>query len=179
MQLVEQGKLRLSDHPFQMLALEPHLANGESVDPRLRQITILELLQHTGGFDRDKSFDPMFRPIIIARALGANPPAMQPAIIRYMMGRPLDFDPGTCEAYSNFGYCVLGRVIEQISREPYEQYVREHVLVPLGIRGMRLGRTLAEHRAPGEVTYYDQKGRTGASVFPPNLGRQVRLPYGA
>jgi len=177
MQLVEKGRLRLEDHPFELLGLSPPA--GQQMDPRLRQITILQLLQHTGGFDRDKSFDPMFRPIIIARELKTNPPASQEAIIRYMLGRPLDFDPRTREAYSNFGYCVLGRVIEHVSGQSYEQYVRQHVLSPLNIHDMRLRRTLASLRAPGEVIYYEEKNRTGASVFPPQLGQQVPLPYGA
>ena len=105
--------------PSTMLGLSPHLENGGAMDPRLRQITIRQLLHHTGGFDRDQSFDPMFRPVQIARALGVKPPAGPREIIRYMMGRPLDFDPGTRESYSNFGYCVLGRVIEKASGEDY------------------------------------------------------------
>ena len=37
------------------------------------------------------------------------------------MGKPLDFNPGTAYAYSNFGYCVLGRVIEAVSGKPYHE----------------------------------------------------------
>jgi len=179
MQLVEKGKLRLDDHPFEMLHLDPHLERGAKEDPRLNKITILHLLQHTGGFDRDKSFDPMFRPIVIARALGVNPPAGQVPIIRYMMGRELDFDPGTRESYSNFGYCVLGRVVEHVSGESYEKYVREHMLAPLDIHSMRLGHTLPKDRAPGEVIYYDEKNRAGGSVFAAHMGDPVPAPYGA
>jgi CubicO group peptidase (beta-lactamase class C family) len=36
-------------------------------------------------------------------------------IIRNMLGKPLDFDPGAKYVYSNFGYCVLGRVIEKVT----------------------------------------------------------------
>jgi hypothetical protein len=43
------------------------------------------------------------------------------------------------------------------------------VLAPLDIHGMRLGHTLANLRAAGEVIYYDEKSRTGGSVFPPHL----------
>ena len=93
-----------------------------------------------------------------------------------MLGQPLDFDPGGRYAYSNFGYCILGRVIERISHEPYEKYVRDHVLSPLGIHDMRLGRTLPEFRAEGEVKYYNP--RTLPSVFPPNLGQRVPSAYG-
>lgn len=176
LQLQEQGKLRLDDHPFEMLGLKPHLENGGQMDPRLRQITIRQLLHHTGGFDRDKSFDPMFRPVIIARALGSKPPAGPREIIRYMMGRPLDFDPGTREAYSNFGYCVLGRVIEKVSGESYTDYVAKHVLRPLGITRMRLGRSLEKDAAQGEVHYYPLGDAHIKSMF--GDGRDVPICYG-
>src|SRR4051794_24047417 len=97
MQLVEKGKLKLDEPAFKLLDIKPHLEKDAKVDPRLAQITIGQLLRHTGGFDRDASFDPMFRPIVIARATGTAAPASQRAIIQYMMGRPLDFDPGTKE----------------------------------------------------------------------------------
>ena len=179
LQLVEHGKLKLNDHPFEMLGLVPYLEPGAHVDNRIYRITVEELLHHRGGFDRDKSFDPMFDSVHIARALHMQPPADQVAIIRYMMGRPLDFEPGTREAYSNFGYCVLGRVIERISGQRYDQYVRDHVLAPLRIHDMRLGHTLLNERFPSEVHYYDLQNRTGSSVFPPTIGKQVPLPYGA
>ena len=70
-----------------------------------------------------------------------KPPFDQPAIIRYMLGRPLDFDPGTEYVYSNFDYCMLGRVIESLTGKGYEDAVRQYVLTPAGITGMRLGRT--------------------------------------
>lgn len=179
LQLVEKGKLKLNDRPFEMLGLVPFLESGAQVDKRIYRITVEQLLHHRGGFDRDKSFDPMFDSVHIARALHVQPPANQEAIIRYMMGRPLDFEPGTREAYSNFGYCVLGRVIERVSGQRYEQYVRDHVLAPLRIHDMRLGHTLIDERFPSEVHYYDLQNRTGGSVFPPTIGKQVPLPYGA
>jgi N-acyl-D-amino-acid deacylase len=176
LQLQAEGKLSLDDHPFEMLGLSPHLENGGEMDPRLRQITIRELLHHTGGFDRDKSFDPMFRPVQIARALGVRPPAGPREIIRYMMGKPLDFDPGTGEAYSNFGYCVLGRVIEKISGQNYVDYVEEHELHPLGIQRMRLGHSLEKDAAPGEVHYYPLGDPRIKSMF--GDGRDVPICYG-
>ena len=157
--------LKLDDHPFTMLGFKPHLEAGAKVDPRLYQITIRQLLHHTGGFDRDNSFDPMFRPLVIAKALGTKPPAGPHEIIEYMMGRPLDFDPGTKEAYSNFGYCVLGRVIEQHSDMSYSKYVEREVLAPLGIHRMRLGRSLEKGRAPGEVRYYPRGDGLVKNVF--------------
>src|SRR5262249_55508771 len=87
--LVQQGKLRLTDRVFDVLKnIEPHLPRGGKVDPRLKKVTVQEVLQHTGGWDREKSFDPMFRSVEIARELKAEPPAAPAQIIRYMGGKP-------------------------------------------------------------------------------------------
>jgi N-acyl-D-amino-acid deacylase len=107
--------------------------------------------------------------------MGTHAPAMPQEIIKYMMGRPLDFDPGTREAYSNFGYCVLGRVIEKTSRVSYENYVQREVLSPLGIRRMRQGRSLENQRAEQEVQYYPRSDAHVESVFG---GGTVPVAYG-
>ena len=82
-------------------------------------------------------------------------------------------------AYSNFGYSLLGRVIAKITGMRYDDYVRKEVLAPLGIHKMQLGHTLLKDRAPGEVRYYSEPGKTGEAVMGPALGEQVPLPYGA
>jgi N-acyl-D-amino-acid deacylase len=172
LQLVERGKLRLNAHVFSLLDLK---APARGFDARWKKVTVAQLLMHRGGWDRDKSFDPMFVSPRIVRALDCAPPAMPAAIIQYMLGQRLDFEPGTREAYSNFGYCLLGRVVEKASGQSYEQYVRQHVLAPLGIRSMRIGHTL--QRAPGEVHYHNRgKGR---AVMGPQQGKPVPVPYGA
>jgi N-acyl-D-amino-acid deacylase len=176
--LVQDGKLDLDAPAFKLLGLKPYVAPGGAVDPRIWQVTVRELLHHTGGFDSGKSGDPMFMPLKIAQAVGAPPPADQDAIIRYMLGRPLDWDPGTHYAYSNFGYCVLGRVIEKVSGQPYGQYVQQHVLHPLGITHMALGRTLLRDQRPDEVHYYQPNDGLVTPVFPDAKAKQVPEPYG-
>jgi N-acyl-D-amino-acid deacylase len=119
----------------------------------------------------------MFRAVQIAQMLGVPRPAKARDVIRYMLGRRLDFDPGARHAYSNFGYCVLGRIVERVSGLAYEQQVRAKVLAPIGIQDMRIGASLASGRAPGEVRYYTASGASGPNVFaaPP---KEVPLPYG-
>jgi N-acyl-D-amino-acid deacylase len=121
----------------------------------------------------------MFHSVEIAHSLGVPPPAEPDHIVRFMMGWPLDFDPGTRHAYSNFGYCLLGRVIEQVAHCNYEQYVRRELLRPLGIDSMRIGRTLPDQRAEGEVCYYVPGDRSGMAVAGDRLGAKVPRPYGA
>jgi len=176
--LIEKGKFRLSASVVSLLKVAPLLEPGKAPDPRLGRITIRHLLNHTGGFDRKASFDPMFKSVEIAWALGIPPPAGPRAIIRYMWRRPLDFDPGERYAYSNFGYCVLGRVIEDVTKESYEAFARKEILKPLGIREMRIGRSLRSQRAAGEVVYYDRKGRLKPAVVG-TIGKPVPAPYGS
>jgi len=94
-----------------------------------------------------------------------------------MAGQPLDFDPGNRMAYSNFGYLLLGRVIEGVTNQSYEDYVQKHVLARVGIKSMRVGGTAREHLAPDEVAYYDARGRTTRAVFGPRRGEAVPFPY--
>jgi len=167
LKLVERGKLDLKTRVFDLLgqggdALRPY---GGKFDERWKQITVDHLLHHTGGWDRDKSFDPMFRPREIAGTLAVPSPPGPRDIIRYMLGQALDFDPGARYAYSNFGYCVLGRVIEKVGGASYEKFVKENVLALIGIKRMRIGASLAENRAEDEVRYYMAHDETAASVF--------------
>jgi N-acyl-D-amino-acid deacylase len=159
LKLVAAGRLSMDAPAFAILQIGP--LPGGKPDPRLSRITVRHLLHHTGGWDRDKSGDPMFMSEKIARAAGEPPPANQHAIIRYMLGQPLDFDPGARYAYSNFGYCVLGRIIEKISGMGYGPFVQREVLGPIGIRRMRLGVSRASGRATGEVKYYMRESEFG------------------
>ena len=180
MHLVEHGKLELDDRVFPILKLQPHHAPGDRLDPRWHDITVRQCLQHTAGWNRDKSFDPMGAETaeVVAKALKVPLPINPRQIIRYTMGKPLDFDPGTAYAYSNFGYCVLGRVIEAVSHKSYEEFVKQQILAPLGITRMQLGKNLFRDRAEGEVKYYDSGHRTGRAISGPKIGEQVPLPYG-
>jgi N-acyl-D-amino-acid deacylase len=174
MKLVDAGKLRLEDHPFELLGVHP--PEGKTADPRLASITVRDLLTHAGGFDRGKSGDPMFMSRQIASELRIASPPGPADIVRWMAGRPLDFAPGTKSAYSNFGYCVLGRVVEHASGKGYERYVQDEILKPLGIARMRIGATLASGRMPGEVSYVTTE-RSGPSVFDATPGTKPN-PYG-
>ena len=177
LQLIEQGKLKLDDSVFTLLPHKAHLPKESKIDSKLKNITVAHLMRHQGGWHRDKSIDPLFHSIEIATSLGKKPPASQDDIIRFMKGWPLDFEPGTRYAYSNLGYCLLGRVIEQTTGQNYETYMKNSFLKPLGITRMRSGKTL--QRAEGEVTYYPKGQLVGIAVTGPHIGAKVPRPYGA
>jgi CubicO group peptidase (beta-lactamase class C family) len=177
MTLVENGTLRLDDPVFPFLGVDP--APNATVDPRLATITVEECLVHAGGWDSSASFDPQYLPWsrMAAATMGRDDPPEAATIVQFMQGVPLDFDPGSKAVYSNFGFNVLGRVIERASGQPYSEYVRDHVFLPAGITDVRLGRTRRDDRAPGEVVYYAPEGLgLDVSVF---WGEgYVPLPYG-
>ncbi len=168
MKLVEDGKLTLDDRVTPFIA---HLgpASGATVDPRWEQITIRHLLNHTGGWDRTKpngGFDPIDRPAIAAAAVNAPAPASPETLIRYMKGMPLDFNPGEKFVYSNFGYIILGRVIERVSGMPYKEYVRARVLDPVGATRTQQGKSRLRDALADEVKYY-WPGEPGLGMIAP------------
>ncbi|RYD62492.1 MAG: class A beta-lactamase-related serine hydrolase [Verrucomicrobiaceae bacterium] len=156
--LIEQGKLKPSDKVF---GPEGLLASKSvrDVPPREAEVTVHHLLTHTaGGWGNDRN-DPMFQHPELGHAK---------LIARTLRDQPLQNDPGTSYAYSNFGYCVLGRIIEELTGKPYEKHVQQAVLDPCGIHTMKIaGNTLAE-RARGEVVYY---GRNGENPYDMNVRR--------
>ncbi|MEJ2702413.1 MAG: serine hydrolase [Sedimentisphaerales bacterium] len=151
LKLVENKQLKLDDNVLDILPFGP--PDGKDIDPRLQEVTILDLLQHLGGWDRAKAFDPMFADKKISKALGVSLPVSQANIITFMNGQPLQYEPGTKYAYSNYGYCLLGRVTEQRTSMSYETYIRKAILSPLGITRMRIGHSKREDRVAGEVAY--------------------------
>ncbi len=84
-------------------------------------------------------------------------------MMRFWIGRPLDFDPGTEARYSNYGYLVLGAVVARVTGEPYDHHVQNQVFGPMGIHRSALG-TWGVDYPPGQVHRYGPKGKE----LPPN-----------
>ena len=173
LRLFQDLQLPLSERVQDILALKP--PQGEILDPALADVTVLNLLQHLGGWDRSITFDPMFSDSKIAEALGVSLPVSRTHIATYMAGQPLQHVPGTQYAYSNYGYSLLGLVIEALTGMSYQHYVSRAVFHPLGITRPILGRSLEVQRLAGEVKYHTQS--SGSSVTD-NCGASVTRCYG-
>lgn len=144
--LVERGKLSLEQPVFG----DDGALGGRFILPPasaewLKQITIDHLLTHTTGAWTNDTQDPMFRYVEEDHAT---------LIANTLMDAELSKPPGKAYAYSNFGYCLLGRVIEQVSGQSYEEFVREAILRPAGADGMMIAGNVLSDRRPLEVVYH-------------------------
>jgi CubicO group peptidase (beta-lactamase class C family) len=181
LKLIQNNKLKLTDKPFALLGFTP--------DPNLPQtaalanITIQELLTHTGGWSRETGCtncstegDPMFESESISAAQGNASPPDCDQIIQYMLSQPVYWTPGTVYDYSNFGYCVLGAVIEKVTGTSYASYAKTSILGPSGATGIVQGQTIWP--TDREVVYYDYPGAAaGQDVFATTLNAFTN-PYG-
>jgi len=173
LKLVEEGRLDLDAKAFVMLNHIKPLP-GETVDPRIWKITVRQLLQHSSGLIRDVGGESDIRKIIEA---GGQVPPTPEIYVRLILGKSLDFEPGTSFSYSNIGYIVLGRIIEKVTGQRYDEYVLNNVLRKMGITRMRFCGDLLTERAEGEVRYYDYPGAPLSKSNFPNVSGRVSWPY--
>lgn len=171
LQLVQQGKLHLSDHAYDLLnQLEP--LNSESERAQIYQITLKNLLQMSSGWATSGSGspDPMFGPwtLRMGRLLDYHMPPDCLTAARMMMSIPMQFKPGNSYSYSNLNYCMLGLIINHTSGMEsdigYQDYVRKNLLEPFGIYDMQIGDSDAALRLENEVKYYHSGGYDSGSV---------------
>lgn len=150
MKLIQDGKLSLNSKIF---GRDGILGNdyGPMPDTNLAKITVSDLLHHTSGWSRNKDNptidDPTFNHM--------NLDAAQ-LITWTINNQPLKTSPGSTYAYSNFNYLLLGSVIEKITGERYEQYVKANILLPAGITDMQIGGDSEAAKKPNEVVYYEE-----------------------
>ncbi len=147
--LVDAGKLKLDDRVFGNDAILGKSYGSGKYAADVELITVRQLLEHAhGGWD-NKAGDPMFQ----------KPKYDHTRLIGWTLdNRKLDRKPDTGYAYSNFGYCLLGRIIEKKTGLSYEQYVRKEIFRPAGVESIELGGDKLADRKEREVVYYGQSG---------------------
>lgn len=148
MKLVEEGRLKLEDKVFGASGILKVAYGKQPYKKEITEITIQQLLQHTSGGWGNSGNDPMF----------TDTSRNAEELISFTLDTfPLQNAPGTVYSYSNFGYCVLGRVIEKVTGQSYEQYVRNNVLIPAGATSMLVGGNTLAQRKKSEVKYYGKE----------------------
>jgi CubicO group peptidase (beta-lactamase class C family) len=175
MKLVDDGIIDLEQNVFGESGVFPFYSDMK--DSKHKQIKIRHLLNHKGGWSwRDGDF--MFQAAKIKRIMELEGPPNDDDIIEFVLKhRRLRYRPGTQYAYSNFGYMLLGKIIEEKTGETYENYVLENILEPHGIYGMRISGNYEWERRPFEVHYYNHPGAYQFESFDGNY-QSVEKPYG-
>jgi CubicO group peptidase (beta-lactamase class C family) len=142
--LERDGKLRLEDRVRTYLPELPDYAAG---------ITIRHLLHHTSGL----------RDYLALSGLAGNPPdqviterGVLSTLARQMR---LNFEPGDEHLYSNSGYVLLSIIVHRVSGRPLDEFARERIFTPLGMRHTRFQH---DHAAPipGRAIGYVRRGAT-------------------
>jgi N-acyl-D-amino-acid deacylase len=174
--LEDEGVISDDTLIYSYLGIQPW--GGVLGDSRIPDITVGELLNHSGGWDRDTSpvGDPPFDTIQISQEMGLDYPAAATNVIAWMFSKPLDFTPRTTNVYSNFGYQILGRIIEKASGMSYVNYIQKVLLNssvllnPIGFTNIIQSRSRPRDLAPWETWYADYPYLYQSAVdYPTNL----------
>lgn len=150
MKLCEQGLLSLHSTIFGPRGVMSNYTDYS--DKKLEKITVENLLRHQGGFST-RAGDPMFN----VANLGLKMPVTPDAMTRYVIRHGIRYTPGTRTDYSNYGYMLLTQVIEKVTGQPYEKYIKDSILAPIGCYDMHIGHPDPKDRHPNEVRYYETK----------------------
>jgi CubicO group peptidase (beta-lactamase class C family) len=146
MKLVEANKLSLDDKVFGPGSILGSKYSTPSGNKKIEKITVRHLLQHSSGLHNTPN-DPMFQ----------NTSYSHDQLINWVLNasdRKVTREPGSQYEYLNFGYCLLGRIIEVKSGMTYQQYVKTSVLNPSGATQIFIGKNDASQRRAREVVYY-------------------------
>jgi CubicO group peptidase (beta-lactamase class C family) len=186
MMLVEEGKIRLTDPVSRFIpeykglnkvaVARPGPAGGRGADnsapafdvvTATREITIRDLLTHTSG--------------LVSGGLGAATAPQRAdtdilaTYIPKLAGVPLDFQPGTLWRYSGLvGFDVLSRIVEIVSGQPYDQFLKQRIFDPLGMKDT--GFNLTPEQTSRLVTMYRS---TPTGLQPGNQASSTKYFSGA
>lgn len=156
-QLAAEGKLALEDRLIRHLPDYPDRAIAEKV-------TLQQLLAHRSGLG--DIFNERFTPQAAAglRSLADYLPLFT--------GKPLEFEPGTAQRYSNAGYVILGLVVERITGKPFVEVARERIFAPAG---MTTSAWLARDALPADAAVgYTREGWQAEREHPGPAGPAAR-----
>jgi CubicO group peptidase (beta-lactamase class C family) len=166
-QLIEEGKLKLSDRMQDILKLKTP-AGDEPTDPKFKEIMIQHLLEHSSGLPPSEFDDDLHALTTAFNNAGKTvslPVSAEDtdSFIATLSVQP----PGRKFVYNNCGYYLLGRVVKQLrgTATPIDAY-QKHLFDPLHIARIRRAKSLIADQQPGEARYQDPLLAVGPSVFP-------------
>jgi len=153
MQLRDRGKLSLDD---KIVKWVPELRTMHDPYGMMDSITLRMILSHTAGFQNGTW------PYRKGRPWEPFEPTTWNQLVAMMPYQQLEFRPGSRYGYSNPGFIYLARVVEQVSGDPWEDYVQKNIFAPLELRRSYFRSTpyyLASHRSHNYYVECDSAGR--------------------
>jgi len=149
------------------------------VDANWEKITVKDLLYHSGGWRHVDHNDPMLNIKQDRKQINHEKShILHSNAINTMLTKSLNFTPGEQYTYSNFGYHLLGRIIEIISGVSYREFITEEILVPLEMTSTFLGKTKSNERLESESMYFDYPNAPNVKSIFLNEKYMVPRPYG-
>jgi CubicO group peptidase (beta-lactamase class C family) len=120
--------------------------------PNLSPATVRHLLTHTAGVGYWRRLSDLLQPGV-GSGDRAGPSGAPPLAQYYRRGLPVEIEPGTKWAYSNHGFTALGQIVEDVTGQPLDRYLRERIFDPLGMEHTDLIRSerVRPHLATGYV----------------------------
>ena len=144
MQLAEAGKLDIDAPLVQALpgfSMRSRDADAAPITPRM-------IMTHHSGLPSD-----------YLAGMWTERPAHFTSVVEALHDEYRSFPPNFVHAYSNTGFTVLGAVLQQVSGMPYEDFMRDRLLTPLGMTASALATA-----TPNETQAYDEKGKPGREL---------------
>lgn len=148
--LVDRGVLRWDE------TLAEAMPGVSTMDPAFRDVTLEMLMRHVAGLPQGGAFTPEFTagfdetwPIDQQRAWMAE----------RFVSRPPERSPGTRFAYSNYGYLILGHIVERATGKTWEDLVRQEVFEPLGMSACGFGPTATAANPDGNWAHDAKDGQ--------------------
>lgn len=147
--LIQAQRVSLFDRVFSPEGILCNLIDPNLRSSFLEEVTIDHLLSHKVGEWQNDHTDPMLYDLSLSS---------KDLINLTLKKRPLSFLPGNTYRYSNFGYFLLGRVIEAVTQIPYGRAMHDLVFSQCGMRSLELAKNSFKDKPTYEVTYLDQEG---------------------
>jgi len=146
MKLCEEGLISLDDKVFTPDGpLGKCSFCGDIRDRRMLNITIEQLLRHKGGFSNRAHGDLFF-----GNDLSSSGDELLSKALRYSLG----FTPGATQEYSNVGFYILGRIIEEVTGRKYHEWIKSEILEPCGCHDFDVAGNSILERKDHEAKYY-------------------------
>jgi len=159
--MVEEGKLNWHSTIGEVF---PEIA--DKMDPRVRKVTLEQLLSHTSGMPADN--EDFVNLLKASFNQEGNLDELRYWLVEQWCKRPLAADSGTKFAYSNMGYTIVGAMIERVGGETWDELIRKRIFMAFGLKTAGLGCQSSLGKMDAPLGHSVRHGKVKAYLAGPN-----------